>query len=175
MFKLLNTNFKQGGVGVESKNSCINIMSNLLNKETEIITVFEFSVGDNHYGINAEYILEILEYKGSTLVPNTPEGIEGIFVLRGNVIINLNMFKCLNVDFTNESKKTKNIIVDFRKLNIGLIVSSVNGIHKVPSSSVVEISEEDGNNLAIGTIKQNNKLITLLDIEKVIFSVNDSI
>ncbi len=150
-------------------------MVDLLNDETKITTIFEFSIGDNHYGINTKYISEILEYKENTPVPNTPECIEGIFIFREKVVVNLNMFKCLNVDFTKESKQTKNVIIEFRRLDLGLIVSSVNGIHKVSSNEIFEVEEKYNNEYAVGTIKQNNKVITLLDIEKIIHSINDSV
>lgn len=150
-------------------------MVDLLNNETDITTIFEFSVGDNYYGINTKYIAEILEYKENTPVPNTPESIEGIFILREKVVVNLNMFKCLNVEFTEKIKQTKNVIIEFRRLNLGLIVTSVNGIHKVSSKDISEVEKKYNNEFAVGTIKQNNKVITLLDMEKVIHSINDSV
>ena len=51
----------------------------LLESGTNELEVLEFTLGDNHYGINVAKIREILQYMPVTPVPNTQRSVEGIF------------------------------------------------------------------------------------------------
>ena len=52
----------------------------LLESGTNELEVLEFTLGDNHYGINVAKIREILQYMPVTPVPNTHPSVEGIFM-----------------------------------------------------------------------------------------------
>ena len=51
----------------------------LLESGTNELEVLEFTLGDNHYGINVAKIREILQYTPVTPVPNSHPSVEGIF------------------------------------------------------------------------------------------------
>lgn len=51
----------------------------LLESGTNELEILEFTLGDNHYGINVAKIREILSYQKVTPVPNTHPSVEGIF------------------------------------------------------------------------------------------------
>ena len=48
----------------------------LLESGTNELEVLEFTLGDNHYGINVAKIREILQYMPVTPVPNTHPSVE---------------------------------------------------------------------------------------------------
>lgn len=52
----------------------------LLESGTNELEILEFTLGDNHYGINVAKIREILSYQKVTPVPNTHPSVEGIFM-----------------------------------------------------------------------------------------------
>ena len=50
-----------------------------------------FTLNDRHYAISTDMVEEISKQIPSTNVPNSPEWVEGIINLRGNVVTLLNL------------------------------------------------------------------------------------
>ena len=65
----------------------------LLESGTNELEILEFTLGDNHYGINVAKIREILSYQKVTPVPNTHPSVEGIFMPREVMITVINLKK----------------------------------------------------------------------------------
>ena len=115
----------------------------LLESGTNELEVLEFTLGDNHYGINVAKIREILQYMPVTPVPNTHPSVEGIFMPRDTMITVINLKNCLNLPQTDE--KGLFIITNFNKLNVAFHVDQVIGIHRVSFEAIVaSISPQTG-------------------------------
>ena len=69
----------------------------LLESGTNELEVLEFTLGNNHYGINVAKIREILTYQPVTPVPNSHPSIEGIFMPRDTMISVVNLKRCLGM------------------------------------------------------------------------------
>ena len=67
----------------------------LLENGTNELEVLEFTLNDNHYGINVAKIREILSYQPVTPVPNAHESVEGIFMPRDTMITVISLKKSL--------------------------------------------------------------------------------
>ena len=67
----------------------------LLESGTNELEVLEFTLGNNHYGINVAKIREILTYQPVTPVPNSHPSVEGIFMPRDTMITVVNLKRCL--------------------------------------------------------------------------------
>ena len=74
----------------------------LLESGTNELEVLEFTLGDNHYGINVAKIREILQYTPVTPVPNSHPSVEGIFMPRDTMITVIDLKKCLGLPETDE-------------------------------------------------------------------------
>jgi len=59
-------------------------------EETEETRVLEFTLHDEHYCLDIQYIEEIVKEETITRVPNTPEFVEGVVDLRGQITTILN-------------------------------------------------------------------------------------
>lgn len=145
----------------------------LLESGTNELEVLEFTLGDNHYGINVAKIREILQYMPVTPVPNTHPSVEGIFMPRDTMITVINLKNCLGLPQTDE--KGLFIITNFNKLNVAFHVDQVIGIHRVSWENIIKpdetISGEDGST-ATGVIKMNDRLIVILDFEAIVASIS---
>lgn len=147
----------------------------LLESGTNELEILEFTVGDNTYGINVAKIREILPYQKATLVPNAHPCIEGIFMPRDSIITIIDLAKSLNIPITGSREKDMYIVTNFNNLYVGFHVSRVMGIHRVSWS---EISKPDstitqaGNGVATGIIKLDQKLIIILDFEKIVADIS---
>ena len=125
----------------------------LLESGTNELEVLEFTLGDNHYGINVAKIREILQYMPVTPVPNTHPSVEGIFMPRDTMITVINLKNCLNLPQTDE--KGLFIITNFNKLNVAFHVDQV-----------------IGGSTATGVIKMDDRLIVILDFEAIVASIS---
>ena len=146
----------------------------LLESGTNELEVLEFTLGNNHYGINVAKIREILTYQPVTPVPNSHPSIEGIFMPRDTMISVVNLKRCLGMP---DDAKTEGlfIITNFNKLNIAFHVDAVLGIHRVSWEAIIKpdatINTEQ-NSASTGVIKMDDKLIIILDFEKIVTDIN---
>lgn len=145
----------------------------LLESGTNELEVLEFTLGDNHYGINVAKIREILQYMPVTPVPNTHPSVEGIFMPRDTMITVINLKNCLNLPRTEE--KGLFIITNFNKLNVAFHVDQVIGIHRVSWENIIKPDETltgEHGGTATGVIKMNDRLIVILDFEAIVASIS---
>ena len=145
----------------------------LLESGTNELEVLEFTLGDNHYGINVAKIREILQYMPVTPVPNTHPSVEGIFMPRDTMITVINLKNCLNLPQTDE--KGLFIITNFNKLNVAFHVDQVIGIHRVSWENIIKPDETltgEHGITATGVIKMDDRLIVILDFEAIVASIS---
>lgn len=145
----------------------------LLESGTNELEVLEFTLGDNHYGINVAKIREILQYMPVTPVPNTHPSVEGIFMPRDTMITVINLKNCLNLPQTDE--KGLFIITNFNKLNVAFHVDQVIGIHRVSWENIIKPDEtltDEHGSTATGVIKMDDRLIVILDFEAIVASIS---
>jgi len=145
----------------------------LLENGTNELEVLEFTLGENSYGINVAKIREITPYQAVTPVPNAHPSIEGIFMPRDVMITAIDLKNCLQRG-TSEAGGLF-IITNFNKLDIAFHVDTVVGIHRVSWKDIIKpgatvSTTEDG--ISTGIIKFNNKLIIILDFEKIVTDIN---
>ena len=147
----------------------------LLESGTNELEVLEFTIGGNSYGINVAKIKEILPYATPTPVPNAHPTVEGIYMPRDFIMTIIDLRKTLNLAYTaQENDKDMIIVTNFNNLHVGFHVNKVLGIHRI---SWGDISKPDatlnhaGMGVATGIIKLSNKLIILLDFEKIVADI----
>lgn len=145
----------------------------LLESGTNELEVLEFTLGDNYYGINVAKIREILTYQQVTPVPNAHPCVEGIFMPRDTMITAIDLKNCLQRGVSEPGGLF--IVTNFNKLDIAFHVDSVVGIHRVSWSDIIKpgstvSTTEDG--VSTGIIKFDNRLIIILDFEKIVTDIN---
>jgi len=148
----------------------------LLENGTNELEVLEFMLDGNSYGINVAKIREIIPYQDVTPVPNAHPSIEGIFMPRDVMITAIDLKNCLQ---RGESEPNGLfIITNFNKLDIAFHVESVVGIHRVSWKDIIKPNAtinaaDDG--VSTGIIKQNGKLIIILDFEKIVTDISPEV
>jgi two-component system chemotaxis response regulator CheV len=145
----------------------------LLENGTNELEILEFTLAGNSYGINVAKIREIIQYQPVTPVPNAHPSIEGIFMPRDTMITAIDLKNCLG---RGESEpRGLFIVTNFNKLDIAFHVEAVLGIHRVSWRNIIKpdvtISTPD-ESVATGIIKQDGKLIIVLDFEKIVSDIN---
>ena len=145
----------------------------LLENGTNELEVLEFMLDGHTYGINVAKIREIIPYQEVTPVPNAHPSIEGIFMPRDIMITAIDLKNCLQRGVSQPGGLF--IITNFNKLDIAFHVDSVVGIHRVSWKDIIKpdvtvSSSEDG--ISTGIVKYDNKLIIILDFEKIVTDIN---
>lgn len=143
----------------------------LLENGTNELEVLEFTLDGNSYGINVAKIKEIINYQTVTPVPNAHPSIEGIFMPRDRMITAIDLKNCLQRGVSSDGGLF--IVTNFNKLDIAFHVDSVVGIHRVSWSNIIKPdSAIAADSTASGIVKLNNKLIIILDFEKIVSDIN---
>ncbi len=147
----------------------------LLESGTNELEILEFTVGENRYGINVAKIREILQYTPAVPVPNADPAIEGIFMPRDEVITSINLAKVLNLPDSDNQKTDLYIVTYFNNTNAAFHVHSVVGINRVSWEQVLKPDSTlngQGKGVATGIVKLEDRLIVLLDFEKIIAEIS---
>lgn len=145
----------------------------LLENGTNELEVLEFCVAGNSYGINVAKIREIIPFQNVTPVPNAHPSIEGIFMPRDTMITAIDLCNCLQRGEAQPGGLF--IVTNFNKLDVAFHVESVVGIHRVSWADIMKpnatfSTADDG--VSTGIVNINNKLIIILDFEKIVADIN---
>lgn len=147
----------------------------LLESGTNELELLEFTVGSQHYGINVAKINELCPYIEPTLVPNSHEYIEGIFMPRERIITVIGLARALGIQTDPDTSKDMYIITNFNKLHTAFHVNQVLGIHRVSWEDIAKPDStisSNGNGVATGIIKIEDRIIIIIDFEKIVTEVN---
>ncbi len=145
----------------------------LLENGTNELEVLEFVLDNHSYGINVAKIREIIPYAAVTPVPNAHPSIEGIFMPRDTMITAIDLKNCLQRGKSEPGGLF--IITNFNSLDIAFHVDQVVGIHRVSWKDIIKPGAtiySDENGVSTGVVKINDKLIIILDFEKIIADIN---
>lgn len=130
-----------------------------------------FVINEEEFGIAIERISIIERMLEIYKIPNTPEYVEGLANLRGKVHTIFNLRKRFHLPCPEFNDDTKVIIANTQDSVVGLIVDGVREIVKVEDSQFepmpMELSGIKDRFLS-GTVKMGDRLILILDIDKVI-------
>lgn len=109
-------------------------------KEEELtldyLTVVEFMLANERYGIELNKISEVYPLKDLTPMPCTPPFILGIFNVRGQIQTIIDIKKFFNLPDKGLSDLNKVIIVRAREMEAGILADTILGIRSIPLSQV---------------------------------------
>lgn len=147
----------------------------LLENGTNELEVLEFTIGNNHYGINVAKVREIIGYQEVTPVPNSHPSIEGIFMPRDKIITVIDLAKQLNLQMTGTKQTDMMIITNFNKLDVAFHVQAVMGISRVSWADIATPDATLNTNdtsVATGIIRLDGRLVIILDFEKIVTDIS---
>lgn len=145
----------------------------LMESGTNELEVLEFNVAGNSYGINVAKIKEIIPYQPVTPVPNSHPSIEGLFMPRDIMITAIDLRNCLQRGSSEPGGLF--IVTNFNSLDIAFHVDEVVGIHRVSWTEIIKpnvtVATAD-ESISTGIIKIDEKLVIILDFEKILSDIN---
>ena len=142
-----------------------------LEEDTQKGKFLTFSMGNEMYGIEIQYVTEIIGIQTITEVPELPQYIKGIINLRGKIIPVMDVRLRFKKPFREYNDRTCVIVVDFQEVSIGLIVDSVSDVLSIPDGDIVpppELNKGFSNRYIKGIGKVGNDVKLLLYCEKLL-------
>lgn len=130
-----------------------------------------FSLGNEFYGIEIKYVIEIIGIQTITEVPELPEYIKGIINLRGKIIPVMDVRIRFNKKTRDYDDRTCIIVVDIKDISIGLVVDCVSEVLSISDENMSpppSFSGNSQNNYIKGIGKVGSDVKLLLDCEKLL-------
>lgn len=129
----------------------------------------------SYYGINVAKVREVIRVPETTDYPNPQPHLVGVFSLRDILVPLVDLGGWLGVKTAGDFE-TKNVIVtDFNRMSNGFLVDGVSRIHRISwedvesPSQFLESGEQD---CVVAVVRRENRLIMILDFEKIISDIN---
>ncbi len=134
-----------------------------------------FTLAGEDYGLHILSVKEIIGMMSITRVPKTPDFVRGVINLRGKVHPVIDLRKRFMLDPKDDDARTPIIIVEVRATGassyLGIVVDSVSEVITVDQSQLEEtptFGVDMDTEFILGLAKVNNKVITLLDIDRIL-------
>ena len=138
---------------------------------TKDLHIVGFKIGKETYGVPISLVHEIVRVPDITQVPETPDFVEGVINLRGKIISVVDLRKRFGEEEIKPHKKNRVIVVENTGRLVGLIVDAASEVMKLPVSQVEpppNVFTENEITYVTGVGKLNNRLIILVDLQKVL-------
>lgn len=139
--------------------------------EYETVQYIVIKLGSEQYGIDIQYIDNIVRMQHITRVPKVADYIKGVINLRGEVIPVMSLRLKMDLPQDEYTKATRVIILKLEQHGtIGIIVDEVKEVVTLGMDEIEKASydgKEDRTVFISGIGKHNNELISLLDLNAV--------
>lgn len=140
-------------------------------KDEELLQLVSFVILDEPFAINVRYVQEIIRYQSIADVPNAPDHILGVINLRGQIIPVIDLKVKFGLEEKSPTGASRIVVVNVKGTVVGMVVDAVSEVIRLNADDVElpspVISSIDSDYLK-GVGKQGDKMIMLLDIEKVL-------
>ncbi len=126
-----------------------------------------FKLGREEYGVNIMQVQEIGPYQEPVKVPNTPDFVEGVMNLRGNVIPVLSLKKRFNIKGQELTENTRTIVINFGDKQIAFIVDDASEVLTLDTADIQDTPEIIGGverKYITGIGKRGERLLIILDL-----------
>ena len=137
------------------------------------LRLIAFRAGEETFLVDIMAVRQIINYQGATTVPNAPSFIEGIVVLRNEVIPIVDLRERFGVTSSPRSEHPMVLVTDTGDGAIGLKVDEVRSIVNVASDALLpapEIIRGIRGDLLIAIVPQGEDVYLLIDIDSVLTS-----
>jgi purine-binding chemotaxis protein CheW len=140
-----------------------------LDETYEQLVVME--IAGESYGVDIGSVNTIIRMQEVTAIPRTPDFVEGVINLRGSIIPVIDLRKRFGLPVGETSKASRIVVVEAASQTMGMVVDAVAETMKLDLSAIEPpsplVTSVDSAYVR-GVGKQDNRLVILLDVEKVL-------
>lgn len=134
-----------------------------------------FEVHNVIYGMDIQNVVSIEKAKELSTIPKIPEYMVGIVNIRGQIIPVMDTSSLLCNHNIKINEHTRYILIETNETIIALMVEKMNEIIEIASDEVKPVKSlaTGSNDFIKGVALQENRIITMLDIDILLSSLND--
>jgi len=140
-------------------------------KEGKIIQIIVFNLGDEEYGASIDQVREIIRTRVITPIPNSPDFIDGLTNVRGEIAVIIDLKNRFFLPAKKEIKEKHIIMTEQDKNLFGLKVDEVTEVLRIPETEIKttpELVTKVDTDYMRGVLTIENRLIIMLDLQKVL-------
>ncbi|MBP1934676.1 two-component system chemotaxis response regulator CheV [Ammoniphilus resinae] len=150
----------------------------LLESGTNELEVLELGIGkDQCLGVNVAKVREITAASSVTKIPHSHPYLEGIIQLRNEVLPVVHLGRALGIPTELKEGEGIFVITEFNQTKVIFHVEWVNQIHRISWGAIEKVTGmmEQTASSVVGVIKFEDKMILLVDYEKILTDINPDI
>jgi len=140
-------------------------------KEGKIIQLIVFNLGDEEYGASIDQVREIIRTRVITPIPNSPDFIDGLTNVRGEIAVVIDLKNRFFLPTKKEIKEKHIIMTEQDKNLFGLKVDEVTEVLRIPETDIKaapELATKVDTDYMRGVLTIENRLIIMLDLQNVL-------
>jgi len=149
----------------------LDALSSQISFATDGSQYLTFTLGHEEYGVEILKVQEIKGYSAITPIPNTPAYLKGVMNLRGTIIPVVDLRAKFSMTEAEYNQFTVIIVVTVGGKIMGLEVDAVSDVLNIPRTDIQDTPDfgaQVGAQFINGMAKAGEKLVVLLDIDKVL-------
>lgn len=141
----------------------------LLESGTGELEIIDFVVDGTHYAINVVKVKEIIKMpmESLTKLPDPKPEIAGLILCRDEILTLIDLKYTLTKGI-NHKLGSKVIICEFNKIKVAFNIDDVVGVHRIKWEEIRKPDDLSENSLSVGNILLNDKVLIMLDFEKIV-------
>jgi purine-binding chemotaxis protein CheW len=135
------------------------------------LQLVSFRLAQEEYGIEITKVQEIILMGEITRIPQTPSYIKGLINLRSAVIPIFDLRLRFNLPEEPATDETRIMVVNVGGKTLGIIVDAVNEVLRIAKTNICPpplTVEALGQEYLTGLVRLENKLLILLNIDKIL-------
>ena len=139
----------------------------------EQLQLVSFFLGGEEYALNSKLVQQIIELREITPIPQSPDFMEGVINLRGEIIPIINLHLRLGLEKKPSDEKNRIIIIESRGSMMGFICDLVSRILRISPSQVgpvPRLTKEGVKSFEflLGVGKLEEGLLLIIDVDKIL-------
>ncbi len=141
-------------------------------EDTQKDKYLTFHLAGEDYGIDIEFVTEIIGIQKITEVPDMPQFIKGVINLRGKVIPVMDVRLRFKMEERPYDERTCIIVVDINSTAVGLVVDEVQEVANIPEDHVEpppQVGRGESSRYLKGMGKMDDKVKILLNADKLLY------
>lgn len=144
------------------------------NSDTQKNKYMIFKSGPEYFGLEIQYVQQIIQYQEVTRVPETEEYIKGLINLRGRIIPVVDVRLRFHQGECEYNDKTCILVINVKSTTVGLVVEQIAEVVEIPEENIlppptIGRGDKGHNKYVYGIGKVGSSVKLLLDPEKLLY------
>ena len=133
-----------------------------------------FKSGSEYFGLEIQYVQQIIQFQAITKIPETEDYIKGLINLRGKIIPVVDVRVRFRQGECEYNDKTCILVITVKDTTVGLIVEQIAEVVEIPEENIlppptIGRNDKGHNKYVYGIGKVGTSVKLLLDPEKLLY------